>query len=371
MPYPSPNRCVRGPASFAEESAEAAMSRAAVLLHVSAQLEAGRAPAAEALRLGPVRGGIEYADDEMVVPVVPRTGERFRMRALRVGREPMLLRDAKVSGRAELGDEFFRDPSPLTAARLADMCLADDDELTRVAAAALHFQVSVDPKPAIDTLAEGTKSDDELVREVAATALARVYPRHTALDRLRQRGPAPEGGARTRTTMLIHGTWARPNEWWQPGGSFHSFLGPLRPDLYGAADRFEWTGGYSANARADAGDRLVAWIQDHNEDGLGLITHSHGGNVAFLATWGGPRIGDLVVLSCPVRDEYVPNFAQVGRLVSVRVKWDLVILADGGGQRFEDPRITEIVLPIWFNHSATHDGDVWTARDVAARIDAA
>jgi hypothetical protein len=93
--------------------------------------------------------------------------------------------------------------------------------------------------------------------------------------------------------------------------------------------------------------------------------------VAFLATWGGPRIGDLVVLSCPVRDEYVPNFAQVGKLVSVRVKWDLVILADGGGQRFEDPRITEIVLPIWFNHSATHDPDVWTANDVASRIDAA
>jgi pimeloyl-ACP methyl ester carboxylesterase len=282
----------------------------------------------------------------------------------------MLLREVASADRAELGDELFRNPSPLAAARLAELCLADNDELTRVAAAALHFRVSVDPKPSIDTLAKGTNSEDELVREVAATALARVAPRHRALGRLRQAGRTSEGGALTRTTLLIHGTWARAYEWWQPGGSFHTFLGSWRPDLYGEADRFEWTGGYSPNARADAASQLVDWIKAHDDDGLSLVTHSHGGNVAFLATWGGPKIGDLILLSCPVRSEYVPDFGQVGRLVSVRVKWDLVILADEGRQRFDDPRITEIVLPIWFNHSATHHPDVWTANDIAAKIDA-
>lgn len=347
------------------------MSRAAVLLHVSSQLDARRRPTRMTPTPGGVPGGAEYTDDDFVVPVVPRTGERFRLRPPELPREPVLLRDATLAGRAELADELFRNPSPLAAARLADLCLADSDELTRMAAAALHFRVSVDPKPSIDTLAEGTKSGDELVREVAATALARVFPRHPALDRLRQPGRAPEGEARTRTTMLIHGTWARANEWWQPGGTFHAFLGPWRSDLYGATDRFEWTGGYSDNARSDAASQLVDWIEDHDDDGLSLITHSHGGNVAFLASWGGPRIGDLVVLSCPVWDDYVPNFGQVGKLVSVRVKWDLVILADGGGQKFEDPGITEIVLPVWFNHSATHYPDVWTANNIAARIDAA
>jgi len=45
--------------------------------------------------------------------------------------------------------------------------------------------------------------------------------------------------------------------------------------------------------------------------------------------------------------------------MSIRVKLDLVILADGGGQKFNDPRITEKILPIWFDHSATHDPAVW------------
>jgi hypothetical protein len=52
----------------------------------------------------------------------------------------------------------------------------------------------------------------------------------------------------------------------------------------------------------------------------------------------------------------------------VRVKWDLVILADGGGQRFEDPKIEEHVLPIWFQHSATHSPDVWRAHRVDLMI---
>jgi len=38
---------------------------------------------------------------------------------------------------------------------------------------------------------------------------------------------------------------------------------------------------------------------------------------------------------------------------------DLVILADRGGQKFTDPRIDEHVLPVWFDHFATHDPAVW------------
>ena len=48
------------------------------------------------------------------------------------------------------------------------------------------------------------------------------------------------------------------------------------------------------------------------------------------------------------------------------VHLDLVILADGGGQRFEDPRIAENVLPIWFDHFATHDPANWQKFDIPA-----
>ncbi len=339
------------------------MARAAVLLHVASQLSGDR-PA-----YGREREPEIAAD--FPVPRVARTGERFPLRPSRPAGEAMVLRETAPAEMARRGEELFRDPTPRAAAHLVEACLEDGDELTRVAAAALAFRVSVDPQPSIDTLAAGTESGEELVRDVAATALARVHPRHAALDKLRRRGPPPERGAATRSTTLIHGTWARANKWWQPGGDFHTFLLPWRPDLYDDSDRFEWTGGYSANARSLAASELLTWIGQHPGGAWRLITHSHGGSVAFLASGNGLSLQELVVLSCPVRDEYQPDFARVPRIVSVRVKWDLVILADGGGQLFEDARIREIVLPIWFNHSATHYPDVWTEHDVAARIDAA
>jgi hypothetical protein len=48
------------------------------------------------------------------------------------------------------------------------------------------------------------------------------------------------------------------------------------------------------------------------------------------------------------------------------VHLDLVILADGGGQRFHDSRIQENVLPVWFDHAATHDPAVWRQYNVPA-----
>jgi len=56
-------------------------------------------------------------------------------------------------------------------------------------------------------------------------------------------------------------------------------------------------------------------------------------------------------------------------VISIRVKLDLVILVDGGGQRFRDPRIEENVLPIWFNHSASHDPDVWRDHEVPSLLE--
>ena len=71
-------------------------------------------------------------------------------------------------------------------------------------------------------------------------------------------------------------------------------------------------------------------------------------------------IGLLVLLSCPVhKNKYWPDFNRTRKVVSIRVHMDLVIPADGGGQRFRDPQIHENVLPLWFNHSTTHDPDTW------------
>ncbi len=309
-----PEEPVRGPRAFEEESAAASMSRAAVLLGISAQLDR---PRARFLFVSEPGGADVLPEDTFEIPRVRRTGERFRSER---PERPFLLErlegDERLRAqiRGSIARRLFEAPEPIRAARLADYCLDDPDPLTRVAAAVLDFRLAADPRPAIETLAEGTRSNDELVRDVAATGLARISPRHPALDALRggrDVEPGPGADEDHRTSMLIHGTWARNASWWQPGGDFHTYIqSEYRPDLYAGADRFEWTGGYSPGARAAAALKLEQWISDNNEEGIHLITHSHGGNVAFLASGSSPRIGDLIVLSCPVRDEYVPNLSE-------------------------------------------------------------
>ena len=89
----------------------------------------------------------------------------------------------------------------------------------------------------------------------------------------------------------------------------------------------------------------------------------------MLANHAGTGVGRLVLLSCPVHwPKYTPDFSAVGKVVSVRVRLDLVILADRGGQRFHDSRIRENVLPIWFDHFATHDPGNWVTYGVPAML---
>ena len=149
-----------------------------------------------------------------------------------------------------------------------------------------------------------------------------------------------------------------------------SFIRTLRNDLYGAADFFRWSGAWNDQARDAGAVALKQWVVLRNELGLDLMGHSHGANVILKASALGLRIGKAVLLSCPVHvDKYFPDFNNLQAPVrSVRVHLDLVILADGGGQRFNHPDIVETVLPIWFDHGATHEPQVWRDNKVAQKI---
>jgi pimeloyl-ACP methyl ester carboxylesterase len=271
---------------------------------------------------------------------------------------------------ADLGDELYKAPTPETAAALMELCLSHPDELTRVAAASAYFSLSAEPQKLIKILVQGTRSQEPLVRNVAATALAHIAPDHASLRPLTKYKPPRRGREPAHTSTIVHGTFAAGSTWWQPGGDFHTYLGTqVLNDLYSGADRFGWSGGYSDGARAQAAADLVGWVNAHNVPGLDLFGHSHGGNVMMLATHGGLNAGKLVLLSCPVHiHKYLPDFSHVSRVISIHVKHDLVILADGGGQRFNHPQIEEHVLPIWFDHSATHEPAVWKKHKIPTLI---
>jgi hypothetical protein len=222
--------------------------------------------------------------------------------------------------------------------------------------------------------------------------LGHIAPEDDSLRDLNSPSPAIAGGGAeaataSRTTVLVAGTWAANSPWWkpgQPGNDFFTYLTGILPPLartppippappwdapYSGGDYYRWTGGYSDNARADGAQKLLQWVTAHSSTGPDLITHSHGGNVAFAATQLGVTVKEAVVLSCPVHfPKYLPNFGNVKKIVSVRVHMDLVILADRGGQRFNDSRIMENVLGVWFDHFATHDPAKWTEYNVPGML---
>ena len=382
--YPHRSKPVKGVAAFAQISEDTTPSQAAVLLSFGRQLRGGDAPlrarAAALKRKGYV--GDEEAAAAFPVPKlrgidgpVPFDDSRARLKrvhAYRSGTRVVTAQAWADYGRAYLdcAQRVFDKPMAANAADLFAICLDHPKELVRIAAAIGSMVLTTRPEQNLRILVQGLKSQDELERSLAATGLARTFPEHPALRALSRGRTAPRVRRPRQTAMLVHGTWGSDSAWYQPGGDFHTFVGGLRADLYGAPDYFKWSGGWSDGARLAGAQALQKWVVDRNEQGLDLIGHSHGANVMLKATELGLPIGKAVLLACPVHvDKYFPDLANVQAPVySVRVRMDLVILADGGGQRFSHPQIREIVLPIWFDHGAAHEPQVWQQHNVAQKI---
>jgi len=228
------------------------------------------------------------------------------------------------------------------------------------------------PAQSIEVLIRGAGAQDELVRDVAVSALegARFHfesrgpqdptPAQAAKDDY----PAPGS---PRTSVLIHGTFGRAGGWWKPGRVFPEYLkANVSRNLYSGSKPFYWSGLYSHRARELGADDLVQWASAHSLDHV--FAYSHGGSVAMLASALGLSMDKLVLLSCPVHSRYAPDFRRVHNVVSVRTRLDLIIMADRGGQRFRDPRIVERVLPIWFSHKATRQRRVWQRHKIDAML---
>jgi hypothetical protein len=396
MPYREVKEPVNIKEAFRRRDDSAILSQAAILLILGSRLRGD--PVTQTSTVATLEARSNQEDDDLAALGVPhlrptfgrvdasrvRSALQFQSKLLRLSAsaKPVRVPPAILH---KLANRLVDAPEDVAAANLMEASLNHPHELVRVASAVAYFDRSSEPARLLDILRRGANSKDLLVRDVAATALGHIAPDENVLARLKEAGPRARGIRRpTHTTVIVHGTWAANSPWWQPNGNFFNFLTTTLPPLprtapfppppswdapFGAAGYFGWTGGYSDAARAQGAQDLIQWVAGHSAAGLDLITHSHGGNLAFLASQSGLQSSEIVALSCPVHfPKYAPNFSNVKKIVSVRVHLDLVILADRGGQRFNDPRIRENVLPVWFDHFATHDPNVWTKHDVAAML---
>jgi hypothetical protein len=379
MYYPPVEDPVPLPDAFASAGERASQSQAALLLLMGAahELEAPVASVSEAADLLALDEDIEA----LRVPALAlAAAAEKRLQSIdTLQRRPVAepLRRALAAGPGEavpaigqIARRLSDTGDPDLAASLVAAAMAHPSPLVQVAAAAAAFSFF-----AGDDLAEPLRiletwalASDSFTRSLARAALGRYAPASAELRRLRRKMLPRIAGKASHTTLIVHGTFARQNSWWQFGGDFHTYLSAeVGLDVYSAADRYDWSGGYSDLARSRAGRELRDWVEARALAEVDLVCHSHGGNVAMLASAGG-RVRKLVLMSCPAHEgKYDPD-TSVADIVAFRVRMDLVILVDGGRQSFKNPRIRQHRLPIWFNHSATHEPQVWRDHNLPALL---
>lgn len=74
---------------------------------------------------------------------------------------------------------------------------------------------------------------------------------------------------------------------------------------------------------------------------------SHDCNVVLGSAMKGAKHGKLVLMNCPVHwGKYHLPAGATNQVISVRIRFDLVIAADRGGHRFPPGTIQERVLPL-------------------------
>ena len=260
------------------------------------------------------------------------------------------------------------------------LTMMDSANTPRLCAAYAYWQATGATEVVVPILAKGLESDDMEEFEVACHSLAKMGPAGTR--RLRphvgtaadDRPNSPVHPHVQSMTVLIHGTFAKNQPWYKPGGDFHSYIqNNVYNDLYGANDYFFWSGRYSDPARQAAARKLVTWCAEHPTSHLRLIAHSHGANVVNLATRLGLETCTLIHLSPPVHNQYLPDATGISsaRFFTIRPRIDLVVFIDGGAH---DYRITPVAalerrrIIALEGHSESHEANRWRAKDVPGLV---
>lgn len=256
---------------------------------------------------------------------------------------------------------LYDQPDTLTAAALFEAGMQSPHPLVRVAAAAGARETTRLREEIRAILHAEMDSPDPTVAALARTAMGQIRRDDEQLRRhLRAPGPAVPRDRESSTAVLTHGTWGSDGAWYQPGGDFHAALDAHRPDLDVHDRSFQWSGSYTDAGRRQAARELRAWLAAEGLVDPDLLAHSHGGTVANLASRDGARFSRLVLLAWPVHAEWFPDPARVGRVIDIRVRLDLVIMLDRGGQRIRGaPFPVEEHRQGWFDHASVHEPAYW------------
>lgn len=115
--------------------------------------------------------------------------------------------------------------------------------------------------------------------------------------------------------IIVHGTWGSESNWYMPGGDFFDTLENTVSIKSSAVVPFCWSGGCGHQSRVRAAHNLSKLIAAYDKNiAVYVIGHSHGGNVATLASQllskdgsNKYRIRALYTLGTPVMHNYLPH----------------------------------------------------------------
>lgn len=115
--------------------------------------------------------------------------------------------------------------------------------------------------------------------------------------------------------ITVHGTWSSECAWYMPGGDFFDALEKSVLDNDGVVIPFSWSGANSVDAREKAGRNLAKIIDSYDGSSARIIVvaHSHGGNVALLASHAlkKNKIDILYTLGTPINSSIYPNMDMI------------------------------------------------------------
>jgi hypothetical protein len=269
----------------------------------------------------------------------------------------MAERDVRQVGAAAALD-------PVARSQWRDATSLHNDEIPEIRAARRLLNEYTD-----NTASAGGSATAVIAREIATAATGGSEDSYSEGQPSNGEAPArPMEHPFTSISTMVHGTMAYVGSWWTPHGDFHRYIREcVTRDLYSGGQYYSWSGRYSNHHREVAAARLYDWSSPYLHRMNSVYAHSYGGIIALRALGLGLHIDELVLLSTP-NDDVETDLSRVGRITSLRIHMDLVLLAARRRQSFDLP-VAEHYLPRWFiSHGDSHDTSIWTQHDVVRAL---